>query len=284
MALPTSGGFPARFLKDGDLDDTKFSTRRLKYTDERFDARPAFSISTGNGAATGSTGNLNQIRTQYGVYEQHIKGTQTIIVPVFDATTGLGLNIAQDQTTSDGSEIVFGTNIVTSGGSRSKHGFVVGTDKDFFAELQFKPADTSGLDTFAFGFRKMQAYSTANDYDDFAVIDTNNASTSAKIQIKTNLANAGVGTTDTTQTALDTLIQTYRVEVSIGGVVRFLVGTGTASVAPTYTAFPTVTKTNFTFAAATVVVPYLFFLQASDLCDTLYLQRFKCGYKTPKGV
>ncbi len=270
-----TGGFPGRILQDGGVTSAKLSTRLRKYTYDPFDCRPKFSKSDGYSDPTGATGDLNMFNTPYGAYEWHVKGAgQTIVAPVWDATTGLGLNFAQDLTSTEGHETLFGS-LMAAGDARGKHAFTIGTDAPFFAQFKFRAADTSGVGYAAFGFRVTEAYATAlATYAELACIDTNTSSTSAKIQIKTNLAAAGAATVDTTQTMLDNTSRTYRLEVDGTGKVRFFVDG----------LFPTVTKTNFTFTAGGVVQPFFFFLHAATSPGALYYQMFECGYLNPRGV
>lgn len=283
-------GLPSRALGGG-LGFEKFSGRNRKYTYDNFDSLPTFQKSTGNGAATGSTGDLNLLRTSQATYEFHIKGTQTIIVPVYDAVNGLGLDFGQDQTAADGHETTFGTNIVTALGTRSKHGYQIGgvggETKRFFAQFTFKPADTSGIAEGFFGFIKMGAYQTAlASYNEYAGISLNSSGTSAKVNIKTQLAGGGNVTTDTTQTLADNVVMTIRVEVDpLTRTARILAGQGLtqAAIDAGQVPAPTVTVTNFQFTSGVIVRPAFFFLQAADLCDNLFYQNFQAGYIPTRG-
>jgi hypothetical protein len=225
-------------------------------TEELFEQQPICAAVNGAGAATGATGDVDVMNTGKNLFEYHIKGTQTIVAPAFNSS-GLGLNIAMDQTNNDGVELTQGIT------SRAKHAFTVGTDQPFFLEVQFSLADVSGTDDCAIGFRKAEAYqANVDDYNDAAFLNV----ISGDIKIETILANAATVTTDTTQDWADAATHTLRVEVSGTGVVSFKIDGAAPSVTAAYS-----------FASGTVVVPFMYFLQDSDICDTVLLKSWKCG-------
>lgn len=291
-------GVGGRFHEDagpvkGGLDWNKLSSRNRRFTYDNFDVRPHFSISTGNGAATGATGNLNQIRSGPNSYEYIILGAgQTAIVPVWDATTGKGLDVAGDPTATEGFEYSFTPNVVTSGGGRAKHGFTIGgasaEPRPFFAQLSILPSDTSGFGEGFFGFIVMQAYQTAvATYNEYAGISLVGSGASAQVRIKTRLNAGAAGNVDTTQVAADGVGFTYRVEVNpFTREAKFAIGIGltqtqidnpASQCAYGGTVLPT-TLTGFAFTSGVIVRPAFFFLQAADIVDTLFLQNFQCGY------
>jgi hypothetical protein len=291
-------GLPQRSQADagpasGGLEWQKFSPKNRKYTYEPFDGLPSFQARTGNGAATGATGNINLIRTQYGCYEYVILGAgQTIIVPVYDVTTGLGLDFAQDQTNTEGHETSFSPNIVTSGGGRGKHGYVIGGSsgetRPFFAQFTFRPVDSSGIAEGFFGFIQMGAYQTAvASYNEYAGLSLVGSGASAQIRIKTRLNGGSAGNVDTTQTVGDGISVTLRVEVDpVTRLARFKYGASLtqAQIDSGAVPFPTVTKTDFAFTSGVVVRPAFFFLNSADLVDNLYYQNFQCGFIPQRGV
>lgn len=288
-----TSGMPGRIVGDGQLEWQKYSGKNRKYTYEGFDSLPSFAARLGNGAATGATGVINQIKTQSGTYEYVILGAgQTIIVPVYDVTTGKGLDFAQDQTSTEGHETSFAPNIVTSGGGRAKHGFVVGgtgsETRPFFAQFTFLPGDASGIAEGFFGFIKMEAYQTAlASYTEYAGISLVASGATAQIRIKTRLASGTAGNVDSTQTVGDGIPVTIRVEVDPATrLVRFRYGASLtqAQIDAGAVPYPTVTKTDFAFTSGVVLRPAFFFLNGADLVDTLYYQNFQCGYIPQRGV
>jgi len=223
------------------------------HTYETFDQNPTTAALAG-GAAVGSTQAVNMMNLGSTLLEYCIQGTQTILAPVLTAT---GLDINMDQTDNDGIEISHGIL------AKSRHSYIIGTDGPFFFRVKFKVADVSGTDDCAIGFRKTAAY-TANidDYTDFAVLNV----ISGDIKIETALNNGATTTTDTTQNWADGETHTLAVYVSAAGVVTYKVD----GAAPTATA-------AFTFDTADVVVPFLFFLNATDVAGAVELIEWEVG-------
>lgn len=286
-----NSGLPGRAIGNDGLGFEKFSGKNRKYTYEAFDGLPSCQASTGNGAATGVTGNLNLLRTQYGCYEWHVKGTQTLLVPVFDAVNGKGLDFAQDQTAADGHELSFTPNLTTAG-SRGKHGFVIGgtggETRPFFAQVTVLTPDTSGFAEGFFGFVQMGAYQTAvASYNEYAGLSLVGAATTAQIRIKTRLNGGSAGNVDSTQTVADNIAVTFRVEVDpVTRLARFKYGPALtqAQIDAGAVPFPTITVTNFAFTSGVIVRPCFFFLQAADLCENLWYSNFQAGFIPQRGV
>ena len=226
-----------------------------KYTYITFDHDPSTSAKAG-GAATGTAGDENVMIFANEAFEYHILGTQTITAP---SLTAVGLNINMDQTANDGIEISQGIL------SNSKHAYTVGTDEAFFIEVEFKIADVSGTDDCAIGFRKAEAYQAAIDnYDEMAALNV----ITGNINIETILNNAATSTTDTTQDWADAETHKLRVEVSKDGLVRFKID-GSA---------PTVNVENFQFDDGEVVVPFMYFLNHTDIAGAVELITWESGY------
>ena len=220
---------------------------------ENFQDRPTFTAAIGYGNPVGTTGTTNTMNLPFSSFEYHVKGTQTILAPVFSAG---GLDIAMDQTANDGVEITNGISLT----QRAK--FTVGTDK-FFFETTLTPADVSGSDDLAAGFRTAEAYQAAiDDYNNMAVLNV----IAGSIFTETILNNAATVSTDTNVDTADTVAVTLRVEVREDGLVRYFVN-GT-NVTPAST---------FKFDSGDVVVPFVFFLQDTDLMDTLLLSNWETG-------
>lgn len=220
---------------------------------EDFKSNPVTSKVAG-GAATGTAGDLNMMAFERNNFLYSPKGTQTILAPVLTAT---GLNIAMDQTDNDGAEI---------GGSaidRARSAFTIATSEPFFLSVKFKIGDVSGTDDCAIGFRKSQAQqANIDDYTDFAVLNV----ISGNITIETALNNAVTTVTDTTLNWADGETHTLTVKVDSTGKVTYEVD---GSV-------PT-TIAGFTFDSGDVVHPFMFFLNATDLVDTLEIISWETG-------
>ena len=235
------------------LDKSAQNVEERAHTYETFDIDPVTS-GKGGGAATGTTGDENIMLFEHNGFEYHILGTQTILAP---SLTAVGLNIAMDQTDNDGVEISQGIL------STNKHVFTIGTDGPFFLRVKFKIADVSGTDDCLVGFRKAEAYQAAVDnYDEMAALNV----ISGAINIESILNAAATATTDTTDAWADNETITLQVNVSAAGVVTYKID-GSA---------PTVTAA-FTFDTAEVVVPFMYFLNAAGLVDTLEIVEWECG-------
>jgi len=264
-----------RNLGDGQLGPEKFSREKnRRYTYEPFDGPAQFSKNTGNAAATGATGDVNSMITSRGnAFEYHIKGAgQTIIVPVYDYTNGLGWDVAHDVIATEGVEYGASPNIVTANMNRGKHSYKIADSAvrlGFYAKWQFYVTDASGLNPLFMGFLKHQAYQTANTtYTDYAGFKMVVSAAVAKVNLATNLNNAGEVLTDTTQTIGDAALHTWEVRVRADGYAYFLFDN----------AFPTVTKTNFQFDAGDIVRPAFFLLHGADASEALFWQHFEAGY------
>lgn len=213
------------------------------------------------GAPTGVTGDSNiiKLRDQLSVYT-HVKGTQTILGPVLD-TTHLFLDVSQDQTNADGIEWVFGGPFAVTG--VNPLGFSTGSLSGGrrFARIKFKLPAVAGPAELAFGFRKFQAGQTAlASYSDFAALSVIAGATKSKTQ----LATGGVTTSGTFVTWADGETHELRVEVdTAGGAYFYIDGKLYQSGA-------------FTFANATYLVPFFFFLQSATP-NKVILVEFETG-------
>lgn len=216
--------------------------------------------SSGGGAATGATGDENKMFWNGEYFEYFIKGAgQTLFVPLQGTT---GLDMAMDLTSTEGWELHTGR------GAHSKNAYVIGTDAAFFLEVTLVAADTSGANPLVIGFRKQGAnnatYTSYSDYASIGLIGTSNPNL---LKIDTNIGSAGHVATDTTQTLADATQITLRVDVSAAGVTTFKIN----GAAPTTTA-------AYTFTSALTVQPYMTFLHAADICNTMEILQWECGF------
>jgi hypothetical protein len=224
------------------------------YTVETFKSPTTFAAWTvWYGNPTGSTWDTNIMRTRYNTFEYHIKGTQTILAPVWWVN---GLNVAMDQTANDWVEI---TQWITS---RSPAYYTVGTEA-FYFEVTFKPADVSWSDDCAFWFRKAEAYQAAiDDYDEMAAFNN----ISWNLYIETILNNGATSSTDTSENIADWDTVTLRLECDLAWKVTFFYNWEAPS-----------TTVTFTFDSWEKVIPFFYFLQDTDLMDTLYITQWETG-------
>jgi hypothetical protein len=248
---------PRKYTNLGTEVKAKFVpvTMRDRQTFEEFRAIPTVVKNDGYSTPTGSTGDTNVLITDQNKFEYHVKGTQTILAPVFSAN---GLDIGMDQTDNDGVELSQGIT------ARSKSAFTVGTDPGFYFTVQFSIEDVSGTDDCAIGFRKAEAYqANVDDYDEMAALNV----ISGDIKIETILNNAATTTTDTTQDWADAATHTLTVKVNTDRTVTYEVD----SAAPTATA-------QFSFDSGEVVVPFFFMLNASDVVGAVNVKKWEVGY------
>lgn len=260
--MPTQNGRPGfgpTFQnRDGSVSPRAMSRNNFKYCKDFWLACETGKF--GGGAATGTAGDVNVLRTgnPWAVeHEYGIIGTQTIISPVLTVSpTGYGgLDVTLDETLNDGMEIVFGAS--ESGVARGKLAFKIGTDRAFFARLRVYLTDVSG-GVLYFGFRKAQALDTIANYTDYALIglvdDTGNISTT------TRLNTGSATTTDTGQDWADTTQHELMVKVSNSGAVTYFLD-GDRLYAPP----------SFTFDTGDVVIPMFRHQHTTDVSDDVIL-------------
>ena len=233
-----------------------------QYFFDNFSTMPVYAGNTGSGLPTGTAGDLNSLQTGFSNFQWNVIGTQTLVAPSWSST--LGLNLAQDATASDGMELSAGFS------STTRFQYTVGTDNAFFLKGQFKANDASGCNPLIIGFRKLAAFdATLSNYTDFVSIGVVGTANPNTIKIQTQLASGGVTTTDTTQTLADNTLITFEIDVSSTGVVTYKINGS----APTATA-------AFTFAAGTIVVPFVRFTQAADVSENVNCNYLECGFQS----
>jgi hypothetical protein len=215
-----------------------------------FQAPGLLTSSLGVGLSTGTAGDENIYRDSEAEIFHHVIGTQTILAPVFTST---GLNISQDLTDNDGVE--YSASVLANG----KGSYIVG-ESAFSLRVKFTIKDVSGTDDCAIGFRKKEAYqANIDDYDEMACLNV----ISGDIKIETILNNAATTTTDTTNNWADTETHTLEVRVDESGAVTYKID----DVNPLVTA-------AFSFDAGEEVIPFLYFLHASDVAEETMLKEF----------
>lgn len=230
-------------------------------THEDFKDHPAFSMKKDISAVpSGAAGDENLYITRNSIIEQHIIGTQTIILPV--PVVGGGWDIEGDQTENDGYEFNWGG--LVAGGVCT---FKIGTTAAFFARLKFNIADVSFAKEFAFGFRTVEAYqANIDDYNNMAVLNM----LAGDIKIETIDDNGATTTTDTTDNGVDATDTIFEVRVSSAGVVTYLID----GVAPSTTAAHTIDTGD-------VVCPFIYYKQgATTFAGDVILKEMTCGLQS----
>lgn len=254
-------------IHNADIKDDTIRPGKLdrRYLFEEFKFAPVCSSLLGS-AATGATGDVNCMLFPETAFQYHIKGAgQTLVAPLFGAN---GLDIGMDQATTEGVEITNGIS------ARCPVAFTVGTDAAFFFSATLKVGDASGVNPLVVGFRKAEAYqATHTSYADYAAIGIVGTSNPNLIKTITEAAGGGTTTTDTTNTWADAATKTLTVKVSAAGVVTYEIN----GAAPT-------AVVAFSFTAGDVVVPYLYFLNAADVSDNVYLTAWEVGLQRGETV
>jgi len=244
-----------------------------RYTYESFRSMiDAHATATPFGDPTGTTGDVNTLKTRDNVFQYHVLGTQTILGPKRTAT---GLDITQDLTNNDGVEYTLGcedpANTVVSA---LGHGtFVVGTDDAFGFSLKLTIADVSGTDDCCIGLRKSEAYqANVDDYDEAAWLNV----LSGTITAETILNNAATVSTSTTQTWSDAQQKTLSVWCDSLGTqfgnpraVYFEIDGAKPTVVPT---------TQYKFDSGEVVMPFFYFLNDVDVAESTTLNEWESGF------
>lgn len=228
------------------------------------------------GNPTGTAGDVNTLQVGPYQLQYHVLGTQTILGPKrIDA----GLNITQDLTDDDGVEYTLGCEdpadtVIADTANDSRGTFKVGTDGPFGFALKFTITDVSGTDDCAVGFRKAEAYQGAiDDYDEMAALNA----ISGDIKIETILNGAATTTTDTTDNWADAETKTLAVIIDSDG---SLAQDGTKGKAFYFIDGLDVTTnaaTRFKFDNNELVIPFFFFLNATDVSETLTLIEWESG-------
>jgi len=208
-------------------------------------------------ACSATAGALNIMHFGNGLKTSFIPIVGQTIAPTMDAAS---LDIGCDQVDNDGLEM-------TGGGMYGSTGraFIIGNDPAFRFCATVAVEDVSGTDDFHVGFRGQEAFTaTFDDYNDLASIGP----ISGNITIATILNNGATTTTDTTDDAADAATVAYCVLVSGAGVVTYTIN----GVAPTTTA-------AFTFDDGDSVVPFIHYLQASDLTGEIDVTLWEVTYQ-----
>lgn len=273
MADNGAGFVPGRAHADGTIDARKLKTTNRKYVFDNFQCKPIAVPLIGYGTPSGTASVINHVYTGAQILEYSARGTQTLLAPVLEAN---GLEISQDQTDNDGVEYTPGVI------ARQKGTFTVGTDAPFFFRVRLKIADVSGTDDLCIGFRKLEAaQANVDDYDEACWLSVN----LGDVIVETILNNAATVTTDTLFNAVDGDVVDLKVVVR-GRAVSFFVngfqigstinrdGAGAAITAQATTGAPA-----YNFDSAEVVVPFLFFLQATTSPGKIHLQEWEYGYE-----
>lgn len=268
-AAQRNSGFNAykKNFRNNVIPPQALSSANYKYCYDEFLYR-VIGQAPGGGAATGTAGDINQFVTgsvfAYPV-EMFVIGTQTIVLPI---NSTAGLNVALDQTSTDGAEYIFGA--THDGLAKGRFGFTSQTDKPFFMRMKLSIADASGTDALYFGWKKATAANAtwatgATDYACFAILT---AADPAVIKTTTRLNSGTATTTTTSATWADAATKTLEVRVDGRGYATFLLGG--ASVGG---------EVGFRFDSGDVLVPIFRYTNSADVAGDIILKSLEIGYQ-----
>jgi hypothetical protein len=249
----TAGNITTDKIHGGAVNPTTLSDGLLnhKYANCDMNSQPSLTAPNGYGDPTGTAADLNRAQFACGLTATYsVLGTQTLLGPLLD-TSGKGLDISQDQTDNDGVQYVFGANNTL--GQFTK---VVGTDAGFCFKVTARIADVSGTDDFAIGWRKQEAMqANFDDYDELAAFNN----ILGVVNTETILNNAATVTTNTTKTWADDATHTEEVCISGRKAYYYFDGVGVQK------------SVVYNFDNAEVVVPFIYFLQATTSPGKVWL-------------
>jgi hypothetical protein len=216
----------------------------------------------GGGAAAGAGAELDVFLDDKTRFEQFVIVGNTNLGPKID-TTAFGLNLAPDATSTHGVEINNGQTALNN------FTFLIDTSGNttnaFFLTGQFKIATVAGC-TLELGFRKVQANNASlASYTDFAAI----GSIAGEFEIQTQIATAGVVTTDTTQAAVNATMVQLKVLVDNQGNVTYQIN----GQAPVVTA-------AYQFANGITVMPFVRIIQNVTTTAYAACNYLECGFQS----
>lgn len=216
----------------------------------------------GGGAAAGAAAELDVFLDDKSRFEQFNIVGNTNLGPQIDSTA-FGLNLAPDATSTHGVEINTGSTALNN------FTFLIDTSGNttnaFFFKGQFKVATVAGC-TIEMGFRKVQANNASlASYTDFAAI----GSVAGEFETQTQIATAGVITTDTTQAAANATMFQLNVLVDNMGNVTYQIN----GVAP-------VTTVAYQFANGITVMPFLRIIQNVTTTAYAACNYLECGFQS----
>lgn len=234
------------------------------------DTTDQVAILTATGLVRATTANLlHHIYSPGGiVYGNCALGTQTL-APAIVAT---GLDIGGDQTNAEGYEIF------THFAGTTGRPFVIGNDPAFYFKVKLLIADISGTDTLLVGFRRAEVNNgTLASYADYIGVGLNTSANPGALKLIGEVNNSAPTSypVDTTQTIADATALTIKVLISSAGVVTYQTDAAT----PGTLAAPTAIGTTPTMTNGTPMIPFVHFLNSSDLCDSVVIQSWEVGFQ-----
>ncbi len=203
-------------------------------------------------------------KTNYHAHVQSIEGT---VVNTFPRQVATGLEMM----VTDGAVAgVLGWEIVPGSINANSHlsvpigTFAAGIRKDFYIEVKMTSTTIARVNEFAIGLRNDGVFQV--DMDDYTDVASLRIDSSGNVDISTILNDAGTVDTDTTINAADATQIILRVEVTQGGVAKFIVD-GTVR-----------SEAAFTFDSGDDIIPFIYLI--TDTGDpVVILNSLEVGYK-----
>jgi len=285
---------PLRFTQQYEINP---NFTRSRYLFEKFSGSTPWLNPGATGVTalpTAAQGQVDCAISPMGYYYELFQTTAQTILPFPHATKGL--EISGDEVDNESLEIVPGGNR-----TNSPYAMTVGTDSDFFMRVQLEVTDASGSDQLVVGWRKVQTYAvpvgflaaTDPTYTDFAAIGF--AGTKADpnpLRTITDLADQGAAPTVNAVnfTWADGKIHQLEVRV-IGGKALYLINgirlgnpVAVDALGAAITSQSTLTSAPYTFAAATVVVPFIFLRHDTDVAEDTFMRQLEIGHTVDIGL
>ena len=215
----------------------------------------------GGGAAAGTASETDIMDDGKSIFEYFNIVGNTNIGPKLDGS--FGLNLAPNAVSTNGVEYNTGTT------PQNNFTFLIDTSGNttaaFFLTGQFSVATVAGC-TLELGFRKLSANNVSlSSYSDFAAI----GSIAGEFETQTQLATAGVVTTDTTQAAVNATMFQIKVLVDSFGNVTYQINGKTPSISVPYQ-----------FQNGITVMPFLRIIQNATTTATASCNYFECGFQS----
>jgi hypothetical protein len=243
-----------------------------KYFFSQMNVNPALT-KVGGGAAAGASAEVDVMMDNKNAFEYFNIVGNTNLGPKLDGS--FGLNLAADATNTHAVE--YDTGITP----QNPFTFLINnnpfappinpgngpnpTPRGFFLKGQFQAATIAGT-TLLMGFRKLAARNaTISTYTDFATIGV----IAGEFETETNLANAGVIITDTTQAGVNATTFEIAVFVDAFGNVTYQIN-----------GQPPVVTVPYQFANGLTVMPFLRVTQVTPTSATVSCNYFECGYQS----
>lgn len=234
-----------------------------KYFFDNFSVNPA-NVKVGGGAAAGGSAETDVMITNKNAFEYFNIVGNTNLGPSLDGS--FGLNLAADATSTHGVEYNTGvtpqnnfTFLIDNSGN---------TTPAFFVRAQFQVATVAGVNPLLLGFRKLAANNaTLASYTDFAAIGI--VGTAGHLETQTQLATAGVISTDSTQLAVNATMFQITVLVDSFGNVTYQINGKSPTVSVAYQ-----------FANGLTVMPFIRIIQDATTTATASCNYFECGYQS----